>query len=214
VADLVNKDDGLSDVERDYKERRAAAQTLIEVRDAESAPWPPDVPRPGVDRDAFRSNQYKVAFDLSCVAAAFAFFHEFRHVMLDRDGDRPPDRRVEEMACDIWAREFMTVKLEGYARANGRDFHEVLRLRSMGLAVAALILHEITPTFYHGGNCEYFGIVDRLRTLLENTPLPENDPFWVFAASLLIGILRQKGTAIVAPAMGAADLTRHLINHL
>ncbi len=108
----------------------------------------------------------------------------------------------------------MTVKLEGYARAKSLDFHEVLRLRSMGLAVAALILHEITPAFYHGGNCEYFAIVDRLRTLLENTPLPVNDPFWIFAASLLIGILRQKSIAIVVPAMGAADLARHLIDHL
>ncbi len=77
MADLVTRDEGLSEVERDYKERRAAAQTLLEARDAESAPWPPDMPRPGVDRDAFCSDQYKVAFDLSCVAAGFAFFMSF-----------------------------------------------------------------------------------------------------------------------------------------
>ena len=214
VADVLNKDAQLCDVERDYKERRAAAQTLIETGDAASAPWPPDLPRPGSDREGLPNDQCKVAFDLSCIAAAFTFFHEFHHVMLDCDGNRPPDRRVEEMACDVWARQFMTAKLESYANAKNLDFHEVLRLRSMGLAVAALILHEITPLLHHGGNCEYFAIVHRLRTLLDNTPLPAVDPFWIFVASLLIGIFRQKAVEINAPTMAPADLARHLLDRL
>jgi len=214
VGDLIKGDVGLQDVERRYKERRAAAQTLIDAPDSHSAPWPPDIPFPGGDRNAFQSSQDKVTYDLTCIAAAFTTFHEFRHVMLDRDADRPADRRVEEMACDIWAREFMTVKLGAYARAHNHDYHEVLRLRSMGLAIAALILHEITPVLDHGGNREYFGVAERLRTLLDNTPLPPHDYFWIFAASLLIGIFRQKGIEIDAPAMSAVDLARHLIGGL
>ncbi len=214
VEDLLKRDDQLSDFERDYKERRAAAQRLIEVKDTASAPWPPDMPTPGVDRDALPNDQQKVALDLTCVATAFAFFHEFHHVMLDRDEKRPPDRRVEEMACDIWGRQFITAKLESYARTKNLEYHEVLRLRSMGLGVAAHILHEITPVLHHGGNCEYFAIAERLRTLLENTPLPPTDPFWIHIASLLVGIFRQKGIKIVAPAMHPADLARHLIDQL
>jgi Peptidase U49 len=194
IADLIKVDPNLDAVERDYKERRGALQAFIETADVESAPWPLDLPRPSANRDALDDPQYKVAFDLTCLAAAFAFLHEFHHVMLDRDNQRHGDLREEEIACDVWAREFMTVKVAKYAQDLGHDYHEVLRKRSMGLALAALILHEITPILDHGGNRCYFSVADRLRAILDNTPLPENDHFWRFAASLLIGIFRQRHT--------------------
>ncbi|MBZ0261428.1 MAG: hypothetical protein K8F90_12610 [Hyphomicrobiales bacterium] len=214
LSDLIAIDTGLAGVERAYKERIAAVQSLIAAQDAASSPWPPDLPRPSADRDALADPQYKVAFDLSCFAAAFAFFHEFRHVMLDRDGQRPKDRREEELFCDVFARSFMTSHLAQYAIENGHELQEVLRKRSMGLALAALILHEITPVREQGGNCEYFALAERLRAILDNTALPDNDPFWVFAASLLIGILRQRHVPIGGPAMEARDLTRRLIGML
>jgi hypothetical protein len=37
----------------------------------------------------------------------------------------------------------------------------------------------------------YFSVADRLRAILDNTPLPGDDHFWVFAASLPIGTFRQ-----------------------
>ena len=131
--------------------------------------------------------------------------------MLDHDKERPCDRREEEMACDVWARSFMTAHLAQYANDKGHAYHEVLRKRSIGLALAALILHEITPVWEQGGNCQYFSLTERLHALLDNTSLPDNDHFWVFAASLLVGIMRQRHVAIDAPAMGARELTRHLL---
>jgi hypothetical protein len=214
VADLIKADAGLSEVEQAYKERRAAAQTLIDAADPALAPWPPDLPQPSADRQAFNDPQYQAAFDLTCLAAAFALFHEFRHVMLDRDNARPRDPREEELACDVWAREFMTSKLAEYAKDNGHDYSEVLRKRSMGLALAALILHEITLVWDHGGNQLYFSIADRFQAILDNTPLPENDHFWVFVASLLIGIFQQKHVPIDAPPMSAYELARYLIAKL
>ncbi len=214
VADLIKVDDELSVAERDYKERRAAAQTLIDAADPTLAPWPPDLPRPSADRDAFNDPQYKAAFDLTCFAVAFTLFHEFRHVMLHRDDARPRDPREEELACDVWAREFMTSKLAGYANDNDHDYSQVLRKRSMGLALAVLILHEITPIWDHGGNQLYFSVADRMQAILDNTPLPKNDYFWVFVASLLIGIVRQKDIQIDAPSMSAYELARYLIAKL
>ena len=155
VADLIRADQGLDDVERAYKERRGAAQTLIDAPDLDSAPWPPDLPRPSADRDALNDPQYRGAFDLTCLAVAFTLFHEFRHVMLDRVKARHDDRREEELACDVWAREFMTANLASYAEAHGHSFQDVLQKRSMGFALAALILHEITPVWDHGGNQEW-----------------------------------------------------------
>jgi hypothetical protein len=84
----------------------------------------------------------------------------------------------------------------------------------MGFALAAFILHEITPVWDHGGNRCYFSVADRLRAILDNTPLPENDHFWRFVASLLIGIFRQRNSAIDAPAMSAYALTRYLLERL
>lgn len=159
-------------------------------------------------------DEHSVAYDLTCLATAFAFFHEFHHVMLDRDDARHNDRREEELACDVWARVFMTAKLAQYAEDYRHDYHEVLRKRSMGLALAALILHEITPFWDHGGNRFYFSVADRLKAILGNTQLPENDHFWQFAASLLIGIFRQRNTPVDAPAMSAYALTHYLLERL
>ena len=131
--------------------------------------------------------------------------------MLDVDKQRPTDCREEELACDVWARDFMTANLATYAKTHNHYFHEVLRKRSMGFALAALILHEITPVWDHGGNAEYFSVATRLQTILDNTALPDNDHFWVFVASLLIGIVRQKGLPVVAPAMSAKALASHLL---
>ncbi|SDR44566.1 Peptidase U49 [Rhizobiales bacterium GAS113] len=214
LADLLAEDVGLDVVERAYKERLAAARTLIDAADPAHAPWPNDLPRPGIDRKVFEDPQYKVAYDLSYLALAFALFHEFRHVMLAQDRSAPADRREEEMACDVWAREFMTVKLADYARANGHDYHEVLRKRSMGFALAGLILHEITPVWEHGGNQAYFSLAARLQAILGNTPLPDTSHFWVFTASLLVGIFRQKHITIDAPVSPPRELASYLIARL
>ncbi|MEX0916171.1 MAG: phage exclusion protein Lit family protein [Wenzhouxiangellaceae bacterium] len=214
INSLVQDDEGLARVERDYRERLAAVKALIETADPETASWPPDVPRPNPDRGLVADPQYQAAFDLTCLAVAFTLFHEFRHVMLDRDKRRPQDLREEELACDIWARDFMTAKLAAYAQDHGHDYHEVLRKRSMGFALAALILHEITPVWDHGGSDAYFSVATCMQTILDNTPLPDNDHFWVLAASLLIGIFRQKGQPISAQPVEPRLLTRHLLKGL
>lgn len=212
LLELFDDDSELPEVERAYRERLAAASRFIEERDVNAAPWPDDVPRPPADREVLTTPQEKAAFDLTALATAFTFFHEFKHVMLDFDGERPKDRKEEELQADVWAREFMTVKLSEYAKVHDHNYHEVLRKRSMGLALAALILHEVTPQ--HGGNCDYFSIKTRLTTLLHNTPLPDNDHFWRFAASLLVGVFRQQHLTFASPPMAARTLAEHLLKQL
>lgn len=212
LHELFDGDGELPEIERAYKERLAAARNLIEQREIDATPWPDDLPRPVSDRDVLDGDQHKVTFDLVVIATAFAFFHEFRHVMLDRDGVRPDERREEELQCDVWAREFMTAKLAGYARDNGHKYHEVLRKRSMGLALAALILHEVTPR--HGINPHYFSIKTRLTTLLRDTKLPDNDHFWLFTASLLVGIFRREHLAFAPPTMPSRLLAEHLLDQM
>jgi len=214
ISKLLDDDPDLHNYERLYKERLAAAQSFIEENDISKVHWPPDILLPNSDRDLSEDPQYKVAFDLTITAVGFTLLHEFYHVVLDRDEIRPVDRREEELQCDIWARNFMTKGLFQYAKSHNFSYEEVLRRRSMGLSLAALIIHEITPSFDHGGNTDYFSVATRLKTLLENTQLPDDDYFWVFTASLLIGVCRQKHITINAPPMSPKLITKHLLDLL
>lgn len=212
LPELFAEDDELPEVELAYRERLATARSLIEQRDANAVPWPDDVPRPVPDREMLDGNQSKTAYDLVVLATAFAFFHEFRHVMLDRDQSRPSQRQEEELQCDVWAREFMTAKLARFASDNDHEYEEVLGKRSMGLALAALILHEITPK--HVANPHYFSIKTRLATLLRNTQLPDRSSFWSFMACLLVGIFRREHHAYSIRPLPARLLAEQLLDQL
>tara|TARA_R110002110_G_scaffold415337_1_gene649275 strand:- start:6445 stop:7368 length:924 start_codon:yes stop_codon:yes gene_type:complete len=214
LSDLFDCDDELDEIERSYRERLAAAQALIKADDTESIAWPDDIPRPIDDRNAVSDPQYQTAFDLTTLAVAYTLFHEFRHVMLDVDGERHDDLREEELSCDVWAREFMTAKLDAYGERHSHSYQEVLRKRSMGLVLASLILHEITPFYEHGGSYAYFSVGDRLRAILSSTNLADNDHFWRFAASVLVGIYRRKRMPIDTEPMSAKLLADHLLSGL
>ena len=211
---MFGDDEELDEVERTYRERLAAARALIEAGNTASVTWPDDIPRPNCDRNAISDPEYQVAFDLTALAVAYTLFHEFRHVMLDADEERHDDLREEELSCDVWAREFMTAKLEIYGERHSHTYKEVLRKRSMGLVLASLILHEITPFYAHGGSYAYFSVGDRLRAILSSTTLPDNDHFWRFAASVLVGIFRQKRIPIDTEPMSAKLLAEHLLSEL
>lgn len=214
IDKLLQIDVDLPLIERDYKERRAAVNSLIKAKTTLAVLWPPDLPRPSSNRDAVECVEYKAAFDLTCLALAFALFHEFRHVMFDLDGNRPTDRRQEELACDQWARNFITANAGEYAKKHSRSCESVLRKRSMGFALAALVLHDITPVWAHGGTAEYFSLADRLKALLGNTPLPDHDHLWIFTASLLLGVFRQKGDALSQSGMSPRKLCECLLARL
>lgn len=214
IDTLLAADTGLSEVERAYKEHRAAAQTFIDATSIDWEVWPPEIMKPNAARHAQSDPNYQAAFDLTSLAVAFIFFHEFKHVMLERDGECPSDRREEELACDVWAREFMTAKLAAYADSHRHKYTEVLQKRSMAFALASLIIHEITPFWEHGGNKQYFSVKDRMQAILDNTKLPDSSHFWNFTASLLVGIYRQAARPIEEPGMKSKDLALRLVQTL
>jgi hypothetical protein len=214
IESVLAADDILPNLEYEYKSRLTSAQTLIDAADAATAPWPTDMPRPSANRDALDDVQYKASYDLTCMTVAFILFHELMHVIYLHEKNCPADHREEELNCDVWAREYMTAKLAAYAQSNGHDYQEVLRKRSMAFALAALVIHEITPFWEHGGNAQYFSVSDRIQAILDNTPLPDGDYFWLLVASLLLGIYRKAARTINAPQLTPKELARHLINGL
>lgn len=192
IDQALHIDGKLTAFERDYKERMQAAASLIAATSTGGIAWPPDIPRPQAERDGFSDPQDKVAFDLTALALAFALLHEFSHVKLLAEKAQPDTLPEEELACDVWARDFMIAKLAAYARAHGHSYEEVGQKRAMALALAVTIIHAITPTAAQWGNSEYPPLSDRIQAIVAGFNLPPDSWFWFFAACLLVGIMRQE----------------------
>jgi hypothetical protein len=214
VDQALSADQNLATFERDYKDRIAAARSVILAEATSLGPWPPDLPQPQADRARLSNPQDQAAFDLVALALAFALLHEFRHVMFLTDGNQPGTLPEEELACDVWARAFMSDKLAAYARAKGHDFQQVLSKRAAGLALSAIIVHAITPTQAHWGNSQYPPVGERIEALIGGTNLPPDSSFWVFAACLLVGIMRQEHRPLDVAPRTARELVETLIDRL
>ena len=63
----------------------------------------------------------------------------------------------------------------------------------MGIALAAVIIHAMTPTHAHWGNRQYPPIAERLTAMIGGYNLPPGSSFWPFTACLLITLMRQEG---------------------
>jgi Peptidase U49 len=133
-----------------------------------------------------------VAFDLTALALAYALLHEFSHVKLLAEKAQPDTLPEEELACDVWARHFMTAKLAAYAQAHGHSYEAVTQKRAMGLALAATIIHAITSTAAQWGNSQYPPLSDRIEAIVAGFNLSSHSPFWLFTACLLNGVMRQE----------------------
>jgi hypothetical protein len=191
LEDILHADGDLASFEMDYRSRSNLARSIIEEQSSVHTTWPQDVPRPEANRETLGSHQEMAAFDLVCLATAYVFLHELRHVKFLSDGDYPADRREEEIACDVWARSFLTDKVGIYAQSVSQVFSRVLDKRSMGIALGAMILHEITPESARWGTAEYPSITTRIQAMISGSPLAKESHYWLFTACLLVGIFRQ-----------------------
>jgi Peptidase U49 len=203
LEDALKNDEDLGLFEAEYKQRIRAAHAVLGAKSTSDVPWPPDIPEPQGDRNALASEQDKVAFDLVGLATAFVFLHEFRHVMFRSEGTAPSERFEEEVACDVWARTFLTEKHAIYAQAAGYDARSVLTKRSMAMALGALILYEITPEQSRRGGANYPHIANRIQSLIGGTQLADDSNFWLFASCLLVGVIRQSHRSLqIVPSSG------------
>ncbi|HBO3911239.1 phage exclusion protein Lit family protein [Pseudomonas aeruginosa] len=200
--------------EFDFRQRIAAAQSLITAEQTSEISWPADIPLPSADRDGLGDTQHMAAFDLVALALAFALLHEFQHVMFCADQSVPIERPEEEIACDIYARVFMTSELAAYAKKHQHDFAQVLQKRAMGIALAAVIIHAMTPIHAHWGNREYPPIAQRLTAMISGYNLPADSSFWVFTACILIALMRQENRPLNIVADSNKEMVEKLLDRL
>jgi hypothetical protein len=200
--------------EFDYKQRINTAQSLIAAEQTTQISWPVDIPEPTADRDSLGNVQHKTMFDLVSFALAFALLPEFRHVMYCADKSAPSTLPEEEIGCDNWAREFMTSGLAAYAKEHGHNYAQVQQKRAMGIALAAVIIHAMTPTHAHWGNRQYPPIAERLTAMISGYNLPAGSSFWPFTPCLLIAIMRQEGRPLDIVAHSNKEMVEALLVQL
>jgi len=188
-----------------------SAASLIAAVSTDEIAWPPDVPRPQADRDILSDPQDQVAFDLTALALAFALLHEFSHVKLLAEKAQSDTLPEEELACDVWARDFMTAKMSDHAHAHGHTYEEVSQKRAMALGLAATIIHTITPTAAQWGNSEYPPLSNRIDAIVAGFNLPQDSMHWFFMACLLVGIFRQEHRPLDVTGQTPKALTEALI---
>jgi hypothetical protein len=207
--------------EQDFKERIARAKALLDVSETSKIHWPDDMPQPTADRESLTSAQDKAVFDLVALALAFTLLHEFKHVQARaaEQAEQTPeserqDPAEEEMACDTWARSFMTSGLAVYAEHNGYSYAQVLQKRAAGISLAAVTIHAMTPTHAHWGGGDYPPIGDRLEAMIGGYNLADDSSFWMIAACLLVSLLRQDGRKLECTGASFRELATALLTEL
>lgn len=208
----LNADAERGPFELDYRQRIASAQSLIAVDQTADFEWPADVPEPTSDRESLNDVQQMATFDLVAFALAFSLLHEFRHVIYCADGNAPSTLPEEEIACDTYARDFMTSGVAAYAEKQGHNFADVQQKRAMGIALAAVIIHAMTPAHAHWGNRQYPPIAERLTALISGYNLPPGSSFWLFTACLLIALMRQENRPLDIVAHSNLEMVEILLD--
>ena len=207
-------DEDRAQFEFDYKQRIAAAQSLLSAQQTTHITWPDDIPAPTAERESLRDVQEMAAFDLVALAFSFALLHEFRHVMFRTADYAPTADNEEEMACDTWARSFMTSHLANYASDHGHSYSQVEQKRAMGIALAAMIIHAMTPSYAHWETDEYPPVAERLIAMISGYNLPADSPYWHFTACLLIALMRQENRPLDIIAHSSRELVEMLLDQL
>lgn len=108
----------------------------------------------------------------------------------------------------------MTSGLAAYAKKHGHNFAEVQQKRAMGIALAAVIIHAMTPTHAHWGNRQYPPIAVRLTAMISGYSLPAGSSFWPFTACLLIALMRQENRPLDVTANSDQEMVEALLERL
>jgi hypothetical protein len=195
-----------------------AVAALTEAKAVDDVHLPAGIPDPAAGvRSGGVANQG--GFDLACMAAAYVFLHEVRHVLLARDeGEElaPIDMEIE---CDRFARSMMLDEVALYAGNHQVDPVAVAAKRTLGILFAKLAITAITPVGERHGSQTHPAIRDRIRSALDAAPDPAPDWFWVIAAGAVAALTRalaaREGRSLApAPFRQLRDLTHTLVDKM
>lgn len=130
--------------------------------------------------------------DLVQYAIAFMFLHEFRRLILRKDGCTFADQFQEEFECDRWATEYLLTQSDAYARTSSEEPIRVKSKRAMGIALGKAVIAHIHELGLWDLGKEHSPIVERMKRLTDRVNLPGNDFLWNVANSFLLASLRRQ----------------------
>jgi hypothetical protein len=154
--------------------------------------WPTLIPKP-LDI-ALQGNEDRLIKDLVHHAIAFFLLHEFRHLILNKDGFPIGNPLDEEFECDRWATEYMLDCADVYATASGEDSVKVKSKRAMGGALGEVVIAHIQKLGLWETGAEHPPIAERMKRLTDGLDLPGNDLLWNVACSFLLASLRRQNS--------------------
>lgn len=206
---------GQEEADKDFDRLADAAESLRSLSDLDAFAWPQGIPRLEALANGPLPVQDRAAFELTCIASAFVFLHELRHIMFNQGGHAPGSPNDEEIACDEFAYDFLTSQIGAYAASSGYDAGRVREKRSSGIALASAILLVVTPPTARRASKSHPALGPRLRDLINRLSLHSNGLcFWPFTASTLISVLRRAGQleGKAVPFVSAEELCRSLLD--
>jgi hypothetical protein len=188
--DWINSTPGQYEADEEVDRIMRIVKNLQSIESAAEFCWPEDIPRPEQGRPL--DVQKAVTFDLVCLATAYVFLHEVRHVGLQATDSPRLDAISEELECDRFARELLFGALDRFAQEMGYPPKKVRTKRAMGVAVASFLLLVITPAELWGGSRSHPPISARIGQLTDALEFSHDDPFWIFLTCLVLTQLRSE----------------------
>ena len=184
----VDKIPGQAAEDEKFKIIVDAAKVLNSVFHEDDFTWPSDIPEPenGRPEDAERA----AVFDLTCMATAYVFLHELKHVIFSSEGDAPQDPKDEEYRCDEFAKQMMVSEIRQYAESSGYPEDKVRTKRMMGVALASAFILFATGKERFASSDSHPPVHGRWLEAVKDVTLPEDDWFWLYFSSLSLALLK------------------------
>jgi len=186
--DEVNKIPDQAAEDEKFKIIVDAVKDLNSVFHEDDFTWPKNIHEP--ENGKPEDTECAAVFDLTCMATAYVFLHELKHVIFSSEGDAPKDLKDEEYRCDSFAKEMMVSKIRQYAESSGYPEDEVRMKRMMGIALASVFILFATGKNRFAGSDSHPPVHGRWLETIKDVTLPDDDWFWLYFSSLSLALLK------------------------
>ncbi|EJG1192097.1 phage exclusion protein Lit family protein [Vibrio parahaemolyticus] len=166
-----------------YNELITSINSLKQLPSEDDYSWPNIIPKSSATRPI---GDESGAFDLICLATAYVFLHELKHVQFSSQNNAPDSVLEEEFKCDEFAVNMLTDQISSYVAISHENAAEVKSKRSIGIALATAFLFVLTPESSWDGSDSHPAVTKRLDDVSVQLNLSCDDNYWLYLASFFI----------------------------
>jgi len=159
-----------------YAELIDSVYKLSQVNSPSDFIWPSRVPIPEKKPSDIEG---AATFDLICMAGAYVFLHEMKHIAFSQDGTAPANAHEEEHQCDQFAKQMMLSEIEAYSKQSGYDLGRLITKRAMSISLALFYMLVITPQKSWAGTETHPSIKRRIESLVNDLSIHDDDILWI-----------------------------------